>query len=72
MSEAKKKPDAVVKVESEDAEDAGPRNWKRWALGWVVLPGSVVGVIWFGGVLIGAHFHDSWFTESIVWVADLF
>lgn len=71
MSDAKKKSDAVVKVE-DDAEEAGPRNWKKWTLGWVVLPGSVIGAIWFGGVLIGAHFHDSWFTESIVWVADLF
>jgi hypothetical protein len=62
---------AVAKreAESEEAPKTGP---VRWILGWIVLPGTVIGAIFGGGAMVGAHFHDSWFTRAIVWVVDLF
>jgi hypothetical protein len=56
-------------AEGEDGKRPGPL---RWVLGWIVLPGSVVGAIFGAGALVGAHFHDSWFTRAIVWVGELF
>ena len=56
-------------AEGEEGKSPGPL---RWVLGWIVLPGSVVGAIFGAGALVGAHFHDSWFTRAIVWVGELF
>jgi hypothetical protein len=62
---------ALAKREG-DGEDETKRGPLRWVLGWIVLPGAVIGAIIGGGALVGAHFHDSWFTGAIVWVVDLF
>jgi hypothetical protein len=43
-----------------------------WILGWIVLPGTVVGGIFGGGVLLGAHNHDGWFASAVMWVVNLF
>lgn len=56
-------------AEGEEGKSPGPI---RWVLGWIVLPGTVVGAIFGAGALVGAHFHDSWFTRAIVWVGELF
>ena len=56
---------------AEDGE-AKPKTRLQWVAGWLVVPGSVVGVLFGGGALIGAHFHESWFVRMIVWVVELF
>ncbi|MBC8069344.1 MAG: hypothetical protein IAG13_13495 [Deltaproteobacteria bacterium] len=43
-----------------------------WILGWVVLPATVLGGIFGGGVILGAHDHEGWFARSVMWVAGLF
>ncbi len=68
---SKKTPDkaAVAKVAHE--QPAKREGRLAWAFGWIVLPSSIVGVLFLGGMLIGAHFHDSWFTRALVWIWDL-
>lgn len=58
-------------VDKADGEDK-PTSRLSWVVGWVLVPGTVIGVIFGGGALVGAHFHDSWFTRAIVWVVELF
>lgn len=47
-------------------------GWLGWTLGWIVAPATVLGAIFGGGVLLGAHFPDGWFTRAVVWVVGLF
>jgi hypothetical protein len=54
------------------AEPEAPRSRLSWLVGWVLVPGVIIGVLFGGGVLVGAHFHDSWFVRAIVWVVELF
>jgi hypothetical protein len=64
---------AVDKPADKNADTPeAPRGWLSWLVGWVLVPGVVVGLIWFGGVMLGAHNHDGWFTRSVVWLVDLF
>jgi hypothetical protein len=53
-------------------EPAASKSWKRWVIGWVVLPGIVIGGIFGAGVMLGAHMPESWFTRAVVWLVDLF
>ncbi|MCR9165003.1 MAG: hypothetical protein ACE37F_34385 [Nannocystaceae bacterium] len=57
---------AVAKKDSSD--EAPQKSRLSWALGWVALPGAVLGGIFGGGVLVGANFHESWFTRAFVWI----
>lgn len=61
------KPDPKVPAEPE-----APRSRLRWVVGWVLVPGAIIGVLFGSGVLLGAHFHDSWVTRAIVWIVELF
>lgn len=63
---------AEGKLATTDEGDGKKRSWKTWALGWVGIPGAIVGGLFGGGLLIGANFHDSWFTQTFVWVGELF
>lgn len=60
----------LEKVDDETEEKK--RSWVRWAMGWVGAPGAILGGIFLGGVLVGAHTSESWFTRAIVWIVDLF
>lgn len=51
-----------------EAEEGKRRGPLAWVLGWVAVPGVVLGGIFGGGVLVGAHFHDSWVTSVFVWI----
>jgi hypothetical protein len=62
----------IAKKSAEDAEGAEGGGKLRWILGWVVLPGTLIGGIFGGGALVGAHFHESWFTRAIVWIVEVF
>lgn len=57
-------------IAKKDAEEEAPakKGWLSWALGWVALPGAVLGGLFGGGVLVGANFHDSWITRAFVWI----
>lgn len=52
----------------------GQASWSRvkWLVGWVLVPGTILGVIFGGGALVGAHLHDSWLARAIVWIVALF
>jgi len=47
-------------------------GWLSWAVGWVLVPLTILGLIFGGGVLVGVHFHDSWLASLIMWFAGLF
>ena len=65
------KGEIAVQSEGEASEDQG-RSKLRWLMGWVVMPASVLGGIFGAGVLVGAHFSESWFVRSVLWIRDLF
>ncbi len=57
---------------AESEQDDAPKSKLSWIVGWVLVPGTVIGVIFGGGAMVGAHFHESWFTRMIVWTVELF
>ncbi len=61
---------AIEKVDKKDEGDGEERKkgLLSWMLGWVALPGVVLGGIFGGGVLVGANFHESWITRMFVWI----
>lgn len=65
---------AVSKADSKEVSETsdGPKSRLSWFVGWVLVPSTLVGLIFGGGALIGAHFHASWFTRAIVWTVGLF
>jgi len=56
----------------EGAEGGGKRGWLPWAVGWVLVPATLVGLIFGGGALVGVHLHDSWLARLVVWFVELF
>ena len=62
--------DAVVEAAGD--EPVKKESWLGWTLGWIVAPGAVLGAIFGGGVLLGAHSPDGWFARAVVWVVGLF
>ena len=72
MSEAENK--ALQKKPEAAAEEGEPkqRGWLSWAVGWVLVPGTVVGLIFGAGLMVGVHLHDSWFSRLVMWVVGLF
>lgn len=56
----------------EAASEQEGRGWLSWAVGWVLVPATILGLIWVGGVLVGVHLHDSWLSRLVVWVVGLF
>lgn len=58
-------------VAKRDGEPEKPEGRIAWILGWVVLPCSIVGALFFGGLVVGAHFSESWFTRMLVWFWDV-
>ncbi len=68
VPEAAPKKGAIAKKDGGESEEPEKKGWLSWALGWVALPGAVLGGLFGGGVLVGANFHDSWFTRAFVWI----
>jgi hypothetical protein len=56
----------------EGGEPSSRRGWLSWVVGWLLVPGTVVGLIFGAGVLLGAHRHDGWYARTVVWLADVF
>lgn len=72
-NDSKATPQAPIAKAGSPAEVASEGgSLLRWFLGWVLLPGAVVGAIFGSGVLVGVHFSESWLTRAIVWVVRLF
>ncbi len=55
----------------EAAPPAAPTSRLGWILGWIVAPAALIGAIYGGGVILGAHHPDGWFARSVMWVAGL-
>lgn len=66
------KPATAIATTDAEAEPAKKEGWLGWTLGWVVAPLSVLGAIFGGGVLLGAHFPEGWFSRAVMWVVGLF
>lgn len=43
-----------------------------WVLGWVVVPGLVLGSLVAFGAHLGANEPDAWYTRAVLWAVDLF
>ncbi|MBL4684887.1 MAG: hypothetical protein JKY37_09885 [Nannocystaceae bacterium] len=65
---------ALSKGDSKEVSETSDRPKSRlaWLVGWVLVPSTLIGLVFGGGALVGAHFHTSWFTRLIVWVVALF
>ncbi len=73
MSEAEKTVVRQAEGETpEQGEATGKAGWLSWSVGWVLMPATVLGLIFGGGALVGAHFHDSWLARLVVWTVELF
>jgi hypothetical protein len=66
------KPATKEDASAGQAEGEGREGWLSWVVGWVLVPATVIGLIFGGGVALGAHNHDGWFARTVVWVVDLF
>jgi hypothetical protein len=62
--ELEKKADADG--EGEQAKDGR----LRWLVGWVALPGTVIGSIFLAGVHVGANHPDMWLSRLIAWIGS--
>jgi hypothetical protein len=60
----------LAKTEGADPGEKG--GVLQWVLGWLIMPAVVIGLIFGGGVLMGVHMNDSWYTRLVVWVVELF
>lgn len=54
--------------EAEGEQAPAREGWLRWALGWVVGPGIVVGGIIGVGAHLGANHPDAWFPRLVTWL----
>ena len=53
----------------EEEEDEGRRRgWLSWFIGWVAIPGAVIGLIVGSGIHVGARYPDMWFSKLVVWM----
>ena len=66
------KSDKPVAAAAATEEPAKKEGWLGWTLGWIIAPLSVLGAIFGGGVLLGAHSPDNWFARAILWMVGLF
>ena len=57
------------KDEAETEEEAGGSRL-RWLLGWVVIPGTLLGALFLAGVHVGANYPDMWLTRLIAWIGS--
>ena len=48
-------------------DEAGGRDRLRWVLGWIVLPGSLITLLFLSGVHVGARHPDMWMTRVMLW-----
>lgn len=65
-------PKGEAKGEGEGEGEGKKESRLSWMVGWVLVPTVVIGTIFGGGVLVGAHLHDSWYTRLVVWIVELF
>lgn len=72
MSDAKPTKSAKSAKEAEIKSDE-PKVVSRtsWFLGWIVAPGLVAFALWVAGVIVGVHYYDSWFVQTLRWFASV-
>lgn len=68
----KNTPQNAISPQGDAPEQREDESRAAWMMGWVIGPGVVLGSIFGGGVLVGAHFHDSWISRLVMWTASLF
>lgn len=72
QAERSAKSTELVKTGEGSPDESKKEGWLSWIVGWVLMPSTVLGVIFGGGVLVGAHLHDSWYARTVEWVVNLF
>lgn len=60
------------KQEGSPAEGEAKKGWLSWAVGWILVPGTIIGLIFGAGLMVGVHLHDSWYSRLVMWFAGLF
>jgi len=63
---------ADAKAPADAAAAQAPPSRLQWLVGWVLVPTTIVGILFGGGALVGAHFSESWLARAIVWIVELF
>lgn len=53
-----------------DEEEERKEGRLRWLVGWVLVPGGVVGSIFLAGVHVGANYPDMWLSKLITWIGS--
>ncbi|WP_157595178.1 hypothetical protein [Plesiocystis pacifica] len=46
----------------------GESKRMRWLLGWVIIPGSLLGLLFAWGVHVGARHPDMWLARALSWM----
>jgi hypothetical protein len=65
MAESKE----LEKKDDAETEEAGGGRF-RWLLGWVVVPGALLGALFLAGVHVGANHPDMWLSRLIAWIGS--
>lgn len=58
---------ARAKADSEDLPVERKRSKLGWVLGWVVIPGSLIALLFLGGVHVGARHPGMWLSRLTLW-----
>ncbi len=55
-------------AQDDEGEGGGKRDKIRWVLGWIVIPGSILGALFLFGVHVGARNPQMWLSKLAVWL----
>lgn len=68
----KAKPGAAAQAGQAAPDEPRRKGWLSWAVGWLLVPATAIGLLWGAGVLVGVHLSDSWYARMVVWIVELF
>ena len=54
--------------EADDGEAPKKEGKLRWVIGWVVVPGSLLMMLFLAGVHVGANYPEMWLSRLIGWL----
>ena len=49
-------------------DSPGGEGKLRWILGWIVVPGSLIALLFLAGVHVGARHPDMWMSRLMLWM----
>jgi hypothetical protein len=66
MAESKQ----LDKTPDGEAREEGGKSRIRWLVGWVVIPGTLLGALFLSGVHVGANHPQMWLSRLIAWIGS--